>query len=60
MWRHGDLAGPSRPQGLHCDVTAETLREMRQEGVDVLWMNGGPVKPRHVCAIVVLQRARPR
>lgn len=44
-------------QGLHCDVTAEMLQQLQHEGVDVLWMNGGPVKPRHVCAMTVLRHA---
>lgn len=46
-------------EGLHCeDVTGDMLQQLRQEGVDVLWMNGGPVKPRHVCAVTVLRTQR--
>lgn len=41
-------------EGLHCDVTGELLQQLQRDGVDVLWMNGGPVKPRHVCAMTLL------
>eukprot|EP00435_Cladocopium_sp_Y103_P000123 s2843_g1.t1 len=41
-------------EGLHCDVTGDLLQQLQREGVDVLWMNGGPVKPRHVCAMTLL------
>eukprot|EP00439_Symbiodinium_sp_Y106_P014381 s1777_g2.t1 len=41
---------------LSTDVAAEQLDNAEAKGVDLLWMNGGPVKPRHVHAMALLER----
>lgn len=41
---------------LSTDVAAEQLDNAEAKGVELLWMNGGPVKPRHVHAMALLER----
>lgn len=36
-------------------VSRETLQRHAEQGVEVLWMNGGPVKPRFMTSIVVVK-----
>ncbi|CAJ1347181.1 unnamed protein product [Effrenium voratum] len=45
---------------LSCRLTPDQLAAARTRGVEVLWMNGGPVKPRQVSAMAVLRRVQER